>query len=300
MTHALFRGDERSGNERIAVVVPTHNRRATTLRFVEQSREWLGPRDELIIVDDGSTDGTVDAIRQSAPATVVLEGDGSLWWAGATNRGVEYALAKGFDYILTINDDSTPENGFLVCLLETARAHPNTIVGAILLHATDPETVWACGGKLGFWDGRLFGLRFHDRPLEEALRGGRWQSVDMLPGCGVLVPGSAYRHVGLYDAGRFPQYHADSEFSIRAKRHGYGVVVDTDARISNDVEQTARWHGLWSAVSYKGSPHYVVAIWGILRYAPNPVAAAVAFPMYYARLVVDRLLQTLGVRPRTR
>ena len=286
----------RVGKERVAVVVPSHNRRDMTVRFVEHAGRWLGRNDSLIIVDDGSTDGTAEAVRRLSPETVVLHGDGSLWWAGATNRGVEYALDHNFDYVLTINDDAIPEEGFLDRLLETARVRSKAIVGAMLVYMSDPSRVWACGGRYDFWSGKLFQQHLHGRDVAEAREGDRVRTVDALPGCGVLVPAEVYREIGTYDANRFPQYHADSEFTLRAHRRGYEILVDTAAVVANDVERTAPWRGWRAAFRHKGSPYYLPAISGILRYAPHPLAAAIALPTYLCRVVIDRMLRSWGVR----
>lgn len=297
MMGKMAQAPERMRNQRVAVVVPTHNRRGTTLGFVERSRAWLGARDELIVVDDGSIDGTVNAIQDLSPATTVLHGDGSLWWAGATNLGVGYALDHGFDYVLTINDDAAPEDDFLDRLLETAGARPGAIVGALIVFLSHPSTVWAGGGRVCFWTGKLFQHHLRNHTVADARAGDRVKTVEILPGCGVLVPTAVYRDIGLYDASRFPQYHADSEFTLRAHRRGYEILVDTAAVVANDVSQTAKWRGWYAAFMHKGSPSYLPAITGILRYAPHPLAAAIALPTHLGRVIIDRLLRMWGVRP---
>lgn len=278
------------------MVVPVHNRKDVTRSFLERSLAVMPASASIIIVDDGSTDGTAAMVKAVCGSATVLPGDGSLWWAGATNRGVAYALANGFDYVLTINDDCAPEAGFLERLLETSRARPKAIVGALLVHQSNPSRVWACGGRMRFWAGKLFDLQFRDRSVDDARNSGRIHSVDVLPGCGVLVPVSAYREVGLYDAARFPQYHADSDFTMRAGKAGWEILVDTAAVVANDTEKTAKWRGWRAAFLHKSSPYYGSAIVGILRHAPHPLAACVAFPMYYGRVVLGRLLSGASVR----
>ena len=281
---------------RVAMVVPVHNRKDTTIAFVRRIRASLRNGHSLIVVDDGSVDGTTAALKSECPDAIILEGNGSLWWAGATNRGVEYALKYGFDYVLTINDDAIPEDEFLDRLLETARERPRAIVGAMLVYASDPSRVWACGGRVCYWSGKLFQHYLHGRTVEEARAGDRLHAVEILPGCGVLVPTAVYRDIGTYDATRFPQYHADSEFTLRAHRRGYEVLVDSESVVANDVAKTARWRGWRAAFLHKGSPFYLPAITGILRYAPHPLAAAIALPTYMGRVVIDRLLRMSGVR----
>ena len=64
-------------------------------------------------------------------------------------------------------------------------------------------------------------------------------SVPILTGCGTLVPADCYRQVGLYDDRWFPQYHADSEFVLRASLKGYRAKVDLDAVVWNDARNTS-------------------------------------------------------------
>lgn len=281
---------------RVAMVVPVHNRKDITIAFVRRIRAALRNSDALVVVDDGSADGTNAALMREYANAVILTGDGSLWWAGATNRGVEYALDHNFDYVLTINDDSIPEDGFLDRLLETARACPSAIVGAMLVYRSDPSRVWACGGRVCFWNGKLFQHYFRDCAVAEAREGDRVKTVEILPGCAVLVPAAVYRDIGLYDASRFPQYHADSEFTLRAHRRGYEILVDTAAVVANDVARTAPWRGWLALFLHKGSPSYLPAIAGILRYAPHPMAAVIALPTHMGRVVIDRMLRAWGVR----
>jgi len=280
----------------VALVVPVHNRKAITLRFLSHVAETLPQNARIVVVDDGSTDGTSAMIAACFPSVHSLRGDGSLWWAGATNAGVEWALSHGFDFILTINDDCIPAADFLDKLLQTATKHRRALVGALLVTLESPGRVWACGGRMKYWSGKLFSNRFSGESVDKARAPGRVHHVDILPGCGVLVPASAYREIGLYDSQRFPQYHADSEFSLRAKQHGYEILVDTDAVIANDTARTARWRGWYAAFTHKSSPFYFPAICGILDYSPSKLASLIALPTYYSRVVVDRMLRMAGVR----
>jgi GT2 family glycosyltransferase len=280
----------------VALIVPVHNRIAITRRFLSTVLVTLPTYARIVVVDDGSTDGTSEMIASSFPSVQSLRGDGTLWWAGATNVGVEWALCNGFDFLVTINDDCIPADGFLDTLLQTALIHRRAIVGSLLVSLNEPDRVWACGGRMKFWNGKLFSNRFHGNTVAEARAIGRLHTVDILPGCGVLVPVSAYRELGLYDSQRFPQYHADSEFSLRAKKHGYEILVDTAAIIANDTDYTARWRGWYYALTHKSSPYYFPAIRAVLDYSPSRLASLIALPIFYTRVVADRLLRVTGVR----
>src|SRR6516164_5363299 len=91
---------------KVALVVPVHNKIALTIRFLESLRAVSYPKYSVIVVDDGSQDGTSRIVELRFPEVIVLKGHGNLWWSGATNLGVRYALKHGYDYVLTINNDS--------------------------------------------------------------------------------------------------------------------------------------------------------------------------------------------------
>src|SRR5258708_4234594 len=114
---------------RVAVVVPVYNNIRRTLRFLDSFTRVRHRYYQMIVVDDGSTDGTRMQLAAHHPSVLVLTGTGDLWWSGATNLGVRFALDNDFDYVLTINNDSIVAPDFLGRLLETAAAHPRSIVG---------------------------------------------------------------------------------------------------------------------------------------------------------------------------
>src|SRR4051794_27428093 len=97
----------------VAVVVPVHGRWPLTARFLESFRRVAYGRYQVVVVDDGSPDDTPERLATDFPEVTVLRGDGRLWWAGATNRGVRHALKRGFHYVLTVNNDVTVHPDFL-------------------------------------------------------------------------------------------------------------------------------------------------------------------------------------------
>ena len=99
----------------------------------------------LIVVDDGSTDGTGDAVRAEFPGIEVLDGDGTLHYAGGTNRGIEAALRHDPDFIVTANDDAEFDPALFANLLSCADRNPGAVVGALLVRHEDPSVVFQVG-----------------------------------------------------------------------------------------------------------------------------------------------------------
>ena len=98
-----------------ALVIPVHNRRATTIQGLRSLRRinTSGLEVKIIVVDDGSSDGTSDAIRREFPEVELISGDGTLHYAAGTNRGIEAAIAWDANYVVTMNDDSVFHEDFL-------------------------------------------------------------------------------------------------------------------------------------------------------------------------------------------
>src|SRR4051794_36486844 len=108
---------------RVEIVLPVYNRRDTTIQALKSlSRINSDGIDvHIIVVDDGSTDGTGQAISQNFPHIQIIAGNGELHYAAGTNRGIEAALARNADYVITTNDDTIFHENFLLRLLKTAR-----------------------------------------------------------------------------------------------------------------------------------------------------------------------------------
>jgi GT2 family glycosyltransferase len=271
---------------KVAVVVPVHGRLPLTVRFLESFRAVTYDNYELVVIDDGSPDDTAAYLARHHPEVTVLHGDGGLWWAGGTNRGVQYALGHGFRHILTVNNDACVRPDFLGRLVETAESHPGSIVGSRVDYLDEPGRVWGAGGYTHWED--YFILRLHDNGAREADVLPRRPSpapVEFLTGCGTLVPADCYRKIGLYDERMCPQYHADSEFTLRAGRRGWRVLVDLRAVVSNDVPRTCSLRHLFR----RRSPHYWRPLLALhLRYCPSRHRLR-SLARQYAETLVDQL-----------
>ena len=205
---------------RVIAVIPVFNRREITLACVRRlGAEAMGADElEIMVVDDGSKDGTAEALKALGQKGLsVLHGDGSLWWSGGMNLGVQAALERGCDFVLCLNDDTAFESGLVPALLEAARSRPMALVAPQAVHDDDGGLVQS---GLDFIKGRGWTSAHEHRAL-----GTQAYEVEGLAGACVLIPAEAFRRVGLYAASELPQYHADIEFSDRARRAGFSCLV---------------------------------------------------------------------------
>ncbi|MBE9079946.1 glycosyltransferase family 2 protein [Romeria aff. gracilis LEGE 07310] len=129
----------------VAAVVPTYNRREKTLRFLTIALTQTYPRLTVIVVDAASADGTAEAVQQQFPQVVLLTTSDRDYWSATVNVGVRYALTHGFDYILTIYDDSVIEPDHLERLVALAERRQLKILGNRIDYLAQPGQIWALG-----------------------------------------------------------------------------------------------------------------------------------------------------------
>ena len=126
----------------LAVVIPTHNRRATLLRCLHSVHHGASAASAVYVVDDGCQDGTADAVRSEYPAVDLIVGDGSLWWSGAMNLGARTAIRDGAKWILVLNDDTEIAPDAVTHLIRRSEANPDAIVGSKVL-TRQTGTIWS-------------------------------------------------------------------------------------------------------------------------------------------------------------
>jgi GT2 family glycosyltransferase len=203
---------------RVVALLTCHNRRALTLRCLNalfsQSFQVRAPTLEAIVVDDGSTDGTAEAVEAQFGSAHVIAGDGTLFWARGMQLAESRAIPERPDFLLWLNDDVVLDATALERLLATATSCPDAIVVGALI---DPETgvVTYSGVRQSWWHPlRTRLIEPGDRPLD----------ADTFNGNVVLVPRSVYERVGPID-GSFSHSQADFDYGLRARNAGFRIVV---------------------------------------------------------------------------
>ncbi len=195
----------------------------------------------VIVVDDASTDGSYEWINEHYPKVVLLRGNGELWWSGGINLGVRHAIDNlRTDFILWWNNDIIPDVDYfvnLVVLLNTIS--PDTIIGSKIFLSQNNEIVWSMGGIFNPITGykNMIGTNMQDNDqLQKNIE------CDWLTGMGTITPASVYNKIGMVDEKTFPQYHGDSDFTYRAKKNGYKLIVSPLLKIYNDTGNSGLIH----------------------------------------------------------
>lgn len=218
-----------------AVVIPTFNRCSTLLDGLSRLFESLPRAHLVIVVDSGSSDGTRDGVMKAFPQVILIEGNPNMWWAAATNLGVQKAKELGCKYVVTYNDDNVATPTLFTTLLQVAESNPQSIIGAVCCYANNTDTAFFAGRMRAKSTDRFYYLD-HDTALSALPKGVR--KVEMLHGMCTLFPVSVFDKVGLFREQIFPQVFADDDLLMRANRAGFLLQVALEAIVINDRSKT--------------------------------------------------------------
>lgn len=213
-----------------AVIVPVHNRREKTSQCIESLQNGDGPPVTLIVVDDGSTDGTAEYLA-SRSDIVTITGSGDLWWTASVEAGCRHAVDAGAEVIVLLNDDNVVAPNLIATLSHAVQRTGGCVGAAVLETLPSGVTVlFQSGGTLD-WRGRGIGLRRTGAPY---VASDELERCDWLPGCALAFPASLYVELGGFDAQRFPQYRGDIDFTLRARERGYACFTTLATWVLND------------------------------------------------------------------
>ena len=117
---------------------------------------------DIVVVDDGSTDGSSRWISDNYPKVKILQGTGSLWWSGAMNIGARYSIEElKNEYILLWNNDILTDNNYFSELLKLIESQDkNIIIGSKIFYDSGFTRIWAMGGIFNSQTGRKYMTAF--------------------------------------------------------------------------------------------------------------------------------------------
>jgi hypothetical protein len=213
---------------KVAVIIPTWNRRDDLLACLKSVVAMGYPRLHVIVVDNGSTDGTAEAVQAAFPAVEVIRREQNRGFAAGCNLGLQRALQRGVDYVLLLNNDVVIAPDMLARLVEVAVAHPEVgLLGPSIWYHDAPQRLWSAGY-------RCRPVTLSEQPPQGDPHGAEPYFVDTLYGCGVLIRREVLDTVGLLD-GRFFMYYEDKDLCLRARAAGWKLMAVPGARMWHKV-----------------------------------------------------------------
>ena len=215
----------------------------------------------ITVVDNGSTDESVDRIRAACPGVPIIQTGRNLGFSGGCNAGIRAALRRRADYIWLLNNDTVVESRALNTMVGLAEADPRIgAVGSVLYYLDSRSSVQAWGGgRVNFWSGRSW--HFHNPVCN--------QQLHYLTGASMLLRRRALEEVGLLDENTFFMYWEDADLSFRLRKAGWRLAVsDNSVVFHKENASTGKGSPLLdyyfneSAVRFF-SRHALISLWPI-------------------------------------
>jgi GT2 family glycosyltransferase len=211
----------------VTIVVLNWNLRDDTLACLASlERAALGGA-QVLVVDNGSRDGSVAAIRERFPHVRVLALPENRGYAGGNNAGIRAALDAGAEGVLLLNNDTEVAPDFLAPLVQAAE--PGVAAVSSTIFRLDRRELLDVGyAEVHF--GRRHVVQLAGANALPGERFARRQEIQVAVGCSVLLRAEALRTVGLFDEEYFA-YHEDVDWCLRARKYGYRLLLEPHSRV---------------------------------------------------------------------
>ena len=233
----------------VFVIVLTYNNGEVGRRCLQSLRGLTYPKRQLVVVDNGSTDDVEEMLLNEFPEMTFIQTGSNLGYTGGNNRGIEYALSQGADYVLILNPDTSLVNPrFIESMVAYTEANPEVGIAGPRVFLREAGVVQnTILYPPGLWRNIVNFFRFRLDPEACDLSGDMVAEAEALNGVCLLIRSSCLRQIGLFDENIF-LYIEDAEMDYRAQRSGWRVVyLPIDSVIH---QQKREGYHMTSAVSF--------------------------------------------------
>ena len=212
---------------KLCIVLVNYNGLQDTLKCLQSLVAVRSEGVLVVLVDNASAEDPTPEVANQFPWCPLVRNAVNGGWAGGNNTGIRYALERGADQVLLLNNDTTVAPSLAEDLLAAAAANPDYgILGPVINFMDEPHKVMTDGcvfnrrGYPGFFERKPIPLQ---REASSALT-----EVDIVNGCAMMIRAEVFRRIGLVDE-RFFLIHEESDFCLRARQNGFrcGLLAKT-------------------------------------------------------------------------
>ena len=240
----------------VYILLPVHNRKKITLDFIKSLNKQTYKKIFLILIDDGSTDGTADAVIDQYKNTHVIYGNGNLWWAGSLQKGYEYLInnrdVADDDFVLIINDDTKIKKDYVQNGVKIMGENPQCLLGSIAISEQN--------GRLSDAGKKIDWKRYKIENIKDG------DKIGCLSTRGLFMKYESFKNLGGFHPKILPHYLSDYEYTIRASEKDYNLICDKTFFLLRNEETT----GIHSVKNINKNIFTRLKIMFSPKYAQNP------------------------------
>lgn len=222
---------------RVSVVVLNWNGVAFISECLDSLLRSNHPLHEVIVADNGSTDGSVGLIRERYPSVVVVENGANLGAPAGRNVGIRRALAGGAEYVYTIDNDLEADGRTIGALVELMEHEAKIGCAGSIIYDRDRRDLILTAGHDVDWTENLVHPRHAHEPDNGQVE--PLAEVDYVGTGAMLTRRAVFQQLGLLDPGFVGYGYEDTDFGMRLNRAGWKVVCCYQSRV---------WHRPFSGI----------------------------------------------------
>lgn len=230
----------------LAVVIPTYNRKEylrTLLNNLSNQNTQEKVKLIIVVVVDGSTDGTIEMLEKDFNQIHIVKGDGNWWWTKSVNEGIKYAQQKfNPNNFLLLNDDNEILPNYIQTILNISSQNPNSIIGSMTISIDKPHLISFAGTKKRtkpFLKRINYIKNFSILDKLEPKFKNTLLPTYGLCGRGTLIPSPIINKIGYLDE-RLVQYGSDDDYCLRTWKMGFPVYIHTGCQVLNHTNLTSQ------------------------------------------------------------
>ncbi len=214
----------------VFVVILNWNGAADTLRCIAMTQRVGYPKLTIIVVDNGSSDDSVDLIRSRAPEVTLINAESNTGFGNGNNLGIDAAISQGADYVWVINNDIAFDPGTLTELVQIAGVAAADIVGSWMFDRTGDVSLFCRNATPGAY--------FSSRSLKPTSDADFWPTLEV-SGAAVLLSSRLLQQrlesLGYYLDGSLFLYCEELELAFWSRANGFRAVTAKRARVYHRV-----------------------------------------------------------------
>ena len=216
----------------VTVIVLNWNGKDLTIDWLESLQRLNYLNFNILVVDNGSTDGSVELLKEKFPEVSILVLEKNLGYAGGNNRGFDSLKHDQPEYVIFLNNDTIVDENFIEPLVEQLLTHKKASQTVPkIYYENDPKLIWYAGGIVNLWTGSIYhlGIRQYDGPAYS-----KTSKTKYATGCCFCMRYEEFKEFGGFDE-TFPMYSEDVDLSLWIRAAGKQVWFVPDSKIWHKV-----------------------------------------------------------------
>jgi len=231
---------------KFTLIILNWNNCKDTLECLASIDKIKYPNFEVIVVDNGSTDDSIEIIRTRYPQHTMVENKENLGFAEGNNRGLREGIKQGAEMLMLLNNDTIIAPNMLTEISKAALDHPQAgAFGPKIYFYDDPATIWYAGGGVDQKTGRCYHIGCGSADMEPKYK--QSSETEYICGCAIAIRSQVIQSVGLLDPEFFLTWE-EIDWCYRMRKSGFSCLFVPEAKVWHKVSASfvdGNWGPMW-------------------------------------------------------